>query len=100
LLQDPSVGKFANLGGGRFPGVFFSQPAGSPLNPSMPLGFITDLFAKFTSFVAQADPATITKPPDLEALIVDFIIGLPLQGLGVATNQLTEISAMAQTSSS
>ena len=96
LLQDPSVGKFANLGGGRFPSVFFSQPAGSPLNPSMPLGFITDLFAKFSSFVAQADPATIRKPPDLEALIADFIIGLPLQGLGVATNQLTEISAMAR----
>lgn len=96
LLQDPSVGKFANLGGGRFPGVFFSQPAGSPLNPSMPLGFITDLFAKFTSFVAQADPATITKPPDLEALIVDFVVGLPLDALGVARNQANELSDMAR----
>lgn len=91
LLQDPSVGKFANLGGGRFPGVFFSQPAGSPLNPSMPLGFITDLFAKFTSFVAQADPATITKPQDLQGLITDFVTGLPLSALGDASNPLEQI---------
>lgn len=99
LLQNPSVGKFANLGGGRFPSVFFSQPAGSPLNPSMPLGFITDLFAKFASFVAQADPATITKPQDLQGLITDFVTGLPLSALGDASNPLeqiqTKISAMA-----
>ena len=96
VLQDLSVGKFANLGGAKFPDVFFSQPAGSPLNPSMPLGFITDLFAKFTSYVAQADPATITKPPDLEALIVDFIVGLPLDALGVARNQANELSDMVR----
>lgn len=93
LLQNPSVSKFANLGGGRFPGVFFSQPAGSPLNPSMPLGFITDLFAKFSSYVAQADPATIKKPEDLHDLITDFVTGLPLSALGDATNPLEQIQA-------
>lgn len=91
LLQNPSVSKFANLGGGRFPGVFFSQPAGSPLNPSMPLGFITDLFAKFASYVAQADPATINKPEDLQGLITDFVTGLPLSSLGSASNPLEQI---------
>ena len=91
LLQNPSVSKFANLGGGRFPGVFFSQPAGSPLNPSMPLGFITDLFAKFASYVAQADPATINKPEDLQGLITDFVVGLPLSSLGSASNPLEQI---------
>lgn len=96
LLQNPSVSKFANLGGGRFPGVFFAQPAGSPLNPSMPLGFITDLFAKFASYVAQADPATITKPEDLQGLITDFVVGLPLSSLGSASNPLEQMQTNIQ----
>ena len=96
LLQNPSVSKFANLGGGRFPGVFFAQPAGSPLNPSMPLGFITDLFAKFASYVAQADPATINKPEDLQGLITDFVVGLPLSSLGSASNPLEQMQTNIQ----
>lgn len=79
-LQDQSHGKFLALASGRFPGVVSGTSAGSPSAPADPLGFVVDLAAKFLSTVANADPASITRPEDLHDLVTDFVDGLPLVG--------------------
>ena len=77
VLQDQSAAKFRALAGGRFPSIVGGTSAGSPLSELSPLGFIVGLASHFFEEVATADPASITGPEDLLALIPDFF-DLPL----------------------
>ncbi|GAA2378591.1 hypothetical protein [Gordonia cholesterolivorans] len=78
-LQDQSETKFATQSADRFPGYVDGTLAGGPL-ASGPLGMVNKMYGRFVSRVAQADPATIEKPKDLQPLVPGFF-NLPLQDL-------------------
>ncbi|MGZ9829852.1 hypothetical protein ACXYTP_23345 [Tsukamurella ocularis] len=80
VLQDFTKGKYVGQVGARFPGIVPSTPAGSPLSDVSPTGIITGLLGNFLKVISEADPATITKPEDLQDLVIDFFEGLPLVG--------------------
>ena len=86
VLQDHSKEKFQQLAAGRFPSIVSTTSAGDPgvpANPLNPLGWVVELFAKFTENVANADPADIKGPDDLLPLITDFFEDLPVIGVFV-----------------
>lgn len=80
-LQDQSAAKFKSEAASRFPSMVNGTSAGNPANVGGPLGYVVNLSSKFTSKVANADPATIKKPDDLLPLANPFFNGLPLMNL-------------------
>lgn len=78
-LQDQSEAKYKEQSADRFPGYIDGTLAGGPLAAG-PLGMVNGMFGKFVSRVANADPATISKPKDLQPLVPGFF-SLPLQDL-------------------
>ena len=71
-LQDQSEAKYKSQSADRFPGYIDGTLAGGPLAAG-PLGMVNGMFGKFVSRVANADPATIEKPKDLQPLVPGFI---------------------------
>lgn len=64
----------------RFPSIFDSSTGGSALSDLTPIGIINQIFAGFSSVVANADPADVQGPDDLPGLLIDFIESLPVIG--------------------
>lgn len=87
-LQDMTPAAMRARAADRLPVIFDSSTGGNALNDFTPFGILTQLFAGFNSFVANADPADINGPEDLPGLLVAFIESLPvigqLVGLGEA----------------
>lgn len=77
--QDHTKAKYRSQAASRFPGQVNDTMAGNPADTSGPLGIINNLAAGLTANVANADPATITKPADLLPQANPFFSGLPLQ---------------------
>lgn len=77
--QDHTKAKYRSQAASRFPSQVNDTMAGNPANTSGPLGIINNLAAGLQENVANADPATITKPADLLPQANPFFSGLPLQ---------------------
>ena len=77
--QNHTKAKYRSQAASRFPSQVNDTMAGNPANTSGPLGIINNLAAGLQENVANADPATITKPADLLPQANPFFSGLPLQ---------------------
>ncbi len=71
VLQDTSSESYQAEAAARFPGALDGTLAGGPL-ASGPLGIVTRMATQLQANVANADPATIRKPRDLQSLVPGF----------------------------
>jgi hypothetical protein len=79
-LQDMTPETMRARSAARIPSTFNATTLGDPTSDFSFGGLIAQLFAAFTSAVANADPADIEGPDDLPALLTGFIEELPIIG--------------------
>jgi hypothetical protein len=63
-----------------FPALTGSTTGGSPASALSPFGFLTDLWARFNSTIANADPSAVNSVEDLGPLFEEFVLNLPFVG--------------------
>ena len=66
-----------------FPDLANNTTGGNPASLLSPFGFLTDVWSRFNSTVANADPAAINSVDDLGDLFVEFVENLPVIGMFV-----------------
>lgn len=79
-LQNQSPSAMRQRARDQMPGIFDLSTGGNIMSDLSPFGIITAIWAQVNSLIAEADPADITSPDDIPALLVDFIESLPLVG--------------------
>lgn len=79
-LQDQTPETLREQASARVPSTFHAATLGDPMSEFSFGGLMTQLFAGFSSAVANADPADIEGPEDLPPLLTGFINELPIIG--------------------
>ena len=79
-LQDMTAGAMKGRAVEWFPSMANNTTGGNPLSILSPFGFLTDIWSRWNSTIARADPSAVNSVDDLGPLFTEFVENLPVIG--------------------